>query len=381
LINYPSPWLAFLIISIVAGYPKIPFTGIPIALVAIIFDWKNILRVHQTYLGKIHIFICIIFFLFCFLRLILGDHLYLERNLLFCLILCYKGFIGFYLAFVFIYLLNHKKGLIFLFIAVQLFLMLASAFNELIYSCLLLFQTAEVKVVFDEIFGLRSLGFGLIHNEGVVTLILMYVLFVEYSGASGFVNNILGILGYLATFSSRLLLVFLPTWQILKNKKLFFSVMITLAILVQYLDVTQGPLSQAFEFYTYFNETGTIGSQSTNVISDMAFIPSNLETWMIGDGQFFSENGFYQNTDIGFSRIIFFGGSAGLFLYLTFCCWPMYFILKRINSLNFTLILFLIYVFGVSNIKGVNIQTWSFIALYILTKRDKFKIKHNFLLN
>jgi hypothetical protein len=379
LLKYTSPWLALGVLFVTFGYPKIPFLGIPIAFIAIFFDWKNVIRICRTNVGKMQILTCFVFFIFCSLRVILGDFLYWDRNLIFCFTLSYKAFIGLYLAYVFIYLLDQRKNLVALFLFAQFLLMALSAFNESLYSFLLSFQTAEATTVFGEIFGMRSLGFGVIHNEGVVALMLMYALYAEFSGASRFLINGLGIFGYFSAFSSRLMLTLLPVWQIIKNTKLFIFVVVILAVVIQYLDISQGPLAQVFELYTYYNETGSIGSQSTTAISSMVYIPDAMQTWLIGDGQFFSADGFYQDTDIGFSRIIFFGGLIGLLFYFFLCCWPVILLKNKSKRMNITLLFFMLYVYFVSNVKGINIQSWAFIIYLHFSYRPNLRPVVNFI--
>lgn len=374
-LKYFSPWLALFVLFALFGYPKIPYLGVPFAFIVFLLDFKNIFRIYSSKLGQTHIFICAVFLAFCCLRIFLGDGLYVERNLLFCLTLFYKAFIGLYIACVFMYLILNKHLLLMFFMMVQFLLMGFSAFNETLYTFLLLFQTVDATAVFGETFGLRSVGFGVIHNEGVVALTLMYVLYLETAQPSRLVASALGAFAYLSTFSSRLVLVLLPGWQVIKQRKLLAGIALLLVFLLPFLDVSQGPLSQAFELLNHYLETGVVGSQSTNALSAMTYAPDTLATWVFGDGQFFSEAGFYQETDIGFSRIVFFGGVVGLFLYTLLCCWPLLTFIKgrnipfrRLVKSNWFICGFMIYVFFVSNIKGINIQTWAFIVYICVLK-------------
>jgi hypothetical protein len=374
-LKYFSPWFALFVLLALFGYPKIPYLGVPFAFIVFLLDFKNILRIYCSKLGQTHIFICATFLAFCCLRVFLGDGLYVERNLLFCFTLFYKALIGVYIACVFMYLILNKHLFLIFFMMMQFLLMGFSAFNETLYAFLLLFQTADATAVFGEIFGLRSVGFGVIHNEGVVALTLMYVLYLEIAQPSRLVASALGAFAYLSTFSSRLVLVLLPVWQVVKQRKLLAGCALLLVFLLPFLDVSQGPLSQAFELLNHYLETGVVGSQSTNALSGMTYAPDTLGTWVLGDGQFFSETGFYQETDIGFSRIVFFGGLAGLLLYTLLCCWPLLIFIKgwkrplhRSVKTNWFICGFMMYVFFVSNVKGINIQTWSFIVYICVFK-------------
>jgi len=368
-VKYPTPWIAWFILLLTFGYPKIPFVGIPIAFLIFIFDFKNLIRIFRVDIGIIHLLTSFAFILFCFFRIILGDGFHFEKNIIFCLTLCYKAIIGLYFSALIVYLFESKSSLLALYLLVQYLLILSSAFNEPIYNFLLLFQTSEATKVFGEIFGLRSVGFGVLHNEGVVALILLYVLYIEFASQSRCISYALGISGYLAAFSSRLVLLILPIWHIVKDIKLILIAGVFVVISANYLNILEGPLAQVFELYNYYIKTGSVGSQSTDVISKMNYMPDSITTLLVGDGQFFSDSGFYQDTDIGFSRMIYFGGFFGLLFYLMLCLWPIFIVYRYLGYVKILTLAYLIYAFIVSNIKGINIQSWAFVVYFILTRQ------------
>ena len=47
-------------------------------------------------------------------------------------------------------------------------------------------------------------------------------------------------------------------------------------------------------------------------------IPDNLKTWIIGDARYVDSvnGGYYMHTDVGYLRVLWYGGVIGLFLYL-----------------------------------------------------------------
>ncbi len=349
--------------------------GIPLALIALIFDWKNVVTLYNSKIGVIQFSVIVLFMGFSTLRLLSGAGELFLRNFAFCLTLSYKAFIGFYMAYIVIYLIESRKNLIAFFILIQTMLIVFSVFIESLYNFLLLFQTPEATAVFDKIFGLRSLGLGVIHNEGIIAMTLLYVFFAEFSGASKYYINILGVFTYLISFSSRLVFVVLPLWQLVKSKKLIICIFISSILAIPFLNLEEGPLSQVFELYTYYAQTGIIGSSSTDLLLDMPKIPDSFSTWIIGDGQYFSETGFYRGTDIGFSRVIFFGGLIGLVFYLLLCCWPLFILLKYIKISNSWMVIFLFYVLIVSNVKGVNMQCWSFVVCLYCFRRSRLSSK------
>ena len=48
-------------------------------------------------------------------------------------------------------------------------------------------------------------------------------------------------------------------------------------------------------------------------------LPTDGKTWIIGDAQYEDERGgYYMHTDVGYLRVLFYGGLIGLFLYLLY---------------------------------------------------------------
>jgi hypothetical protein len=73
-------------------------------------------------------------------------------------------------------------------------------------------------------------------------------------------------------------------------------------------------LTQAFELFINYSQSGKLESDSTNHLSEMYIYPDNLKTWILGDGRFTAEDGihYYKGTDVGYLRILFFMGIFGL---------------------------------------------------------------------
>ena len=67
-----------------------------------------------------------------------------------------------------------------------------------------------------------------------------------------------------------------------------------------------------------YRETGKIQSNSVDITRNMwNTLPSTWETWFAGDAKYEDEKGgYYMHVDVGYLRVIFFGGLIGLFFYL-----------------------------------------------------------------
>ncbi len=90
-------------------------------------------------------------------------------------------------------------------------------------------------------------------------------------------------------------------------------------------------MDYGFEGFINFFETGTFSTHSSDLILDNIFLilPDNPKTWIIGDGYFadpFDPSKFYMGTDVGFTRLVFYGGLIGLgcfTLYFAYCTYAL----------------------------------------------------------
>ena len=73
-----------------------------------------------------------------------------------------------------------------------------------------------------------------------------------------------------------------------------------------------------FELFLNMIEGGQLESESTNQLAEMYVFPSNLKTWLIGDGRALDNDGFYMSSDVGYIRSVFYWGMIGTVLYLYF---------------------------------------------------------------
>jgi hypothetical protein len=104
----------------------------------------------------------------------------------------------------------------------------------------------------------------------------------------------------------------------------------------------------AFEGFINWVETGKWETSSTNKLQTMWVFPETLKTWIIGDGYFMdptTHGTFYMKTDVGYLRFIFYCGTIGLcvflsfFLYLSIACYKKFPKEKELFLLLFVLVL------------------------------------------
>ena len=118
----------------------------------------------------------------------------------------------------------------------------------------------------------------------------------------------------------------------------YFGIMLLVAVpFVGYLYMTSPEVSKliqfAFEYAFNFFEEGSLETGSTNDLLAMwTYVPTELKTWIIGDGYFMSPYltnpyyvgsfdvtwGFYMSTDVGYLRFIYYFGLIGLLTFIWF---------------------------------------------------------------
>lgn len=114
----------------------------------------------------------------------------------------------------------------------------------------------------------------------------------------------------------------------------FIVIMFVMILLITYVYNTNQTfhdnLRFGFEGFFSLVEKGKWEVHSNEILKNMYVFPDNLKTWIIGDGYFDNPNGsepyytgpiwhgFYQNTDVGYLRFIYYFGVAGLLAFSLF---------------------------------------------------------------
>ena len=131
-------------------------------------------------------------------------------------------------------------------------------------------------------------------------------------------------------------------------------------------------LNWAFELFFAYQE-GNIETGSTNELKEMYVFPNNLSTWILGDGRMMADDGvrYYMGTDVGFLRLLFFGGI--FFTIVFFICQFIlsYIIIKRDKDLKYLIILINLYSL-LLNFKGfTNLNYILFLILAFLVNKKR----------
>ncbi|MGP5551143.1 hypothetical protein ACTXNE_10720 [Psychrobacter namhaensis] len=122
-----------------------------------------------------------------------------------------------------------------------------------------------------------------------------------------------------------------------------------IVIFPKILDILNNLINFAFEMFINFSETGSFQTSSTRGMFEMYKFPESYKTWFIGDGYWFDPSGlgYYQFTDIGYSRLIYYFGLSGLLIYITY----QYLFIKQTFKDKTPALIFFLY-FLTLNLKG-----------------------------
>ncbi|AXQ99037.1 hypothetical protein D0N37_15800 [Pseudoalteromonas piscicida] len=104
-----------------------------------------------------------------------------------------------------------------------------------------------------------------------------------------------------------------------------------------------------FELFINFFESGTLKTSSSDSLKTLFFMPTEY-TILFGDGLYLSDEGeYYKQTDVGFLRLILFGGLIHnlvfyfSFIYLFYVCIKL--VYNKFGFLAFCIFLYFLYCF------------------------------------
>jgi hypothetical protein len=181
----------------------------------------------------------------------------------------------------------------------------------------------------------------------------------------------LGIYG--SVLMSRLGLFLIIFIQIFRKKFFAVACLIIIFTCVYFYGVVEDSiLGETFEFLLNYQRTGNISTKSSTDIMGMRWLPNSQREFWIGSGQFFDGEGFYNETDIGFARLMFFGGICYTIFFLLINFWGFLFkrIRLRVGWVEFFGFLFILLL---SNIKSLILLNW--VAIYYILRFNKLDLQ------
>lgn len=166
---------------------------------------------------------------------------------------------------------------------------------------------------------------------------------------------------------------FKPSGFLIKNRVLFllyistvpaFSIVTLLFVYPEFAETIEGVIAFAFEMFINYSDKGSFNTDSTDVLKSLFVWPTDIKTYLIGDGYFSDPhgNGYYMSTDVGYLRLIYYFGFAGLsmFFIMQYCALANAF--KGIG-VPFVFYIFIFIYLIILNLKGFS-DILSFTLLY-----------------
>lgn len=108
---------------------------------------------------------------------------------------------------------------------------------------------------------------------------------------------------------------------------IFFTALVLFVVIISLSTVSfsflanmKQVLNFGFELFINIAEKGSVETSSTDTLMTMFILPDSGKTWLIGDGLWSTNNGmsYYMNTDVGYSRLIYYFGTLGFFTFFIY---------------------------------------------------------------
>ena len=128
----------------------------------------------------------------------------------------------------------------------------------------------------------------------------------------------------------------------------------------------------AFELFFNWFEYGEITSDSTEQLQGMYIWPDSLSTYLIGDGLYNLSDGYYMGTDVGYLRLLYYGGIPIIAAFFFYPIWIIYKTMKLgISPTLSNLLLIIFFYVLLLNIKGLIDLNFVFILIYMIIYYQK----------
>ncbi len=335
---------SFLVLFFTIGFPVVPYIDIPIAFFLIFFNF-NILNIFYERNKKFIFYFFVLVILYVLYSLILASGMV---DFLFAIKILIKIVLGLIIGVIIVYSIIRSTNALLVWMFFQTTLILGSTFNENIYQFLLNFISASSRGTFENIYGLRSIGFGLYHVDGAILLASMSFLYV-LAKMNKKLNMVILLPILVSTLVSRSSFIVILVLGIIKKPIGFLVILLLLLLFSNFISEEFGSIYQSLELFRNIVSHGEFRTLSTDANIDMIIFPNDLMVYLHGDGYFFSDSGFYKDTDLGWFRMLFYGGlpMVVLFLFLNLL------IIVAIGEKNTLIKISLSLIFILMNFKGL----------------------------
>jgi hypothetical protein len=352
-----------IILILIVGFPVIPGLNLPFLVFIIPFYLKQILYFFSKERSKLYLFLIVSILYLIYSALIYEG----VQSILFAYKLYIKILLSLLAAVIVVEIIKTDLKLVYYWLLIQSCLIIFSILSNDIYDFLAIFLSGSSRETFTEIFGLRSIGFGIYHVEGAIVFVFLSYLFLISELRAGNIK-IPFYISFIALTMSRSSIFLISLVLFLKRPLYLLIYIAILLFLASYVTEEHGPIYWAFELFINYKESGLISSTSSDANKEMLIFPSKYDLFF-GHGKFFDNDGlFYMNTDLGISRMLFFGGLPYLLLFTILNLIFINNFFNEIGKIKINFILFSIFI--ILNFKGIFIVIFYYAVIYILSKRS-----------
>lgn len=356
------------ILLLTIGLPRYPDSNLPLVIVPLILRFFTLYNFYKSNKIKVNIFN---FLFLCYFLIVLCVY---ENwvDLLFAFSLGIKMYLGFLAGIIVGEIFVRRIKAVYYWLLIQIAILLASIFFSDVYLLMTKFISKDSSDVFVEIFGLRTLGFGLYHAEGAVLLVILIYYLAKHGESvcnTRFYVLVRGI-GYVCAIALARS-AFIPLLLLILRRNLFKSILacIFLSFLALNINDDVQILYEGLEIFRNLLTDGELKTKSTDANLLMFFFPESMQTLISGDGKFFNNeqgysSGFYLGSDVGWVRVVFFGGVFYSLLYIFINSYWFFSLQDKIIFIEL-FILFLI-----MNLKGIFVFSFVAVMAHIINKRN-----------
>ncbi|MBW3503949.1 hypothetical protein [Pseudomonas sp. NKUCC02_KPG] len=245
-----------------------------------------------------------------------------TQDVFFHLVVSFKILLNLFFGHLVYSVVKDNNSSLLIWLLVQILVICVSMVNLDFYQFLLGFISPRSADVFQHIYGLRALGFGLYHVDGALTLIIAAFYYLLIAKASSTKTLLLVFMLPVSMAVARSAIVPYAILGVLKRGVLvkFCLFVSILTMLLLSMLVSSGPIYESTEIFRNFLNRGTFHSDSVNALANMYFLPDSLKVYMFGVGKYFDSSSsklmFYMGTDVGYLRLLFYSGVGSVFVFV-----------------------------------------------------------------
>lgn len=368
-------FLDFLLLLMTIGFPRFPLIGIPMVSLVFFIKYKEIIHFHLKFNSKIYFFYILLFIFFFFSLLLSFSYV----DFIFCLLLTIKIIISFFSGIIIANILIRSPKVLKYWIFFQVMFIALTLFSIDFYKLALLFVAPTATETFDDLFGIKALGFGLYHVEGAITLTFMVLFYINtILRDKSIIKTIIYFLASLSSiFLARTSMIAISIFFFLKRPIFFIFMIIMLFLLILNIEVNNKTFLYVLELFYSIVENGKIHTYSTQHNSEMIVLPNYFIDYFYGIGKFYNNeegasSGYYMYTDLGWIRLLLFGG---LLFCLIFLIINIYWVLLSLRKGRIFFKIFFISVYILITLKGL--YSLVFISVLIFYYESHLQIAIN----